>query len=53
MPLSLPVEDGGRVEGNDLYVYGSVVAVGNEMNGDTVSGTWASNGWGSASHLVC
>ena len=38
VPLSSPVDDGGRVEGSDLYVYGSVVAVGRDMNGETVSG---------------
>ena len=42
--LSSPVEDGGRVEGRALYVYGRVVAVGNDMKGDTVSEICASNG---------
>lgn len=44
MPLESAVEDGGRVDGMGLYVYGRVVAVGNEMNGDTVKGIWASRG---------
>jgi hypothetical protein len=38
------VIDGGKVEGTLLYVYGSVTAVGKEMNGETVNGTWASSG---------
>ena len=41
---SEPVEEGGSVEGRDLYVYGSVVAVGSDTNGDTVRGTWARSG---------
>lgn len=40
----LPVDEGGNVDGSVLYVYGRVVAVGNEMNGDTVKGIWASRG---------
>ena len=48
----LPVEEGGRVEGNVLYVYGSVVAVGSEMKGETVRGTWASRGWASEGESV-
>ena len=36
--------DDGKVEGTLLYVYGSVTAEGNETKGDTVNGTWASNG---------
>ncbi len=39
MPFMSPVEDGGSVEGRDLYVYGRVVAVGKETKGETVSGT--------------
>ncbi len=38
-PVVWPVDDEGKVEGSDLYVYGSVVAVGRLMNGDTVKGT--------------
>lgn len=45
-PLESAVEDGGRVEGKALYVYGSVVAVGSDMNGDTVRGICARYGWG-------
>lgn len=41
-----PVDEGGRVDGRVLYVYGSVVAVGRETNGDTVNGTCASSGSG-------
>lgn len=40
----LPVEDCGNVEGSVLYVYGSVVAVGSDMKGETVSGICASSG---------
>lgn len=40
----VPVEEGGSVEGSVLYVYGRVVAVGREMKGETVRGTWASSG---------
>lgn len=43
-PLESAVDEGGRVEGNGLYVYGRVVAVGKEMKGDTVNGIWASKG---------
>lgn len=43
-PMPAPVEDGGNVDGIDLYVYGNVVAVGSEMNGETVNGICASNG---------
>jgi hypothetical protein len=32
------------VDGSDLYVYGKVVAVGSEMKGDTVKGSWARRG---------
>lgn len=35
----VPMDDCGRVEGIFLYVYGRVVAVGREMNGETVNGT--------------
>lgn len=42
----VPVDDCGNVDGSVLYVYGSVVAVGKETNGETVSGTCASRGWG-------
>lgn len=47
-----PVEEGGSVDGRVLYVYGRVVAVGRDTNGDTVSGTCASRGCvpGSVSH---
>jgi hypothetical protein len=38
------VDDGGRVEGKLLYVYGRVVAVGRETNGETVNGTCARRG---------
>jgi len=44
-PLASAVDEGGNVDGRGLYVYGSVVAVGSEMNGETVKGIWASNGW--------
>ncbi len=43
------VADGGSVEGRVLYVYGRVVAVGRETNGETVRGTWTSTGCGSGS----
>jgi hypothetical protein len=40
-----PVEDGGNDDGSGLlYVYGSVVAVGRDTNGDTVKGTCARRG---------
>lgn len=39
------VEDGGKVDGRVLYVYGRVVAVGRETNGETVRGTCAKRGW--------
>ena len=42
----VPVDDCGNVDGSVLYVYGSVVAVGKETNGETVSGTCARRGWG-------
>lgn len=35
----MPVAEGGRVEGMDLYVYGRVVAVGRLTKGETVRGT--------------
>jgi hypothetical protein len=45
----LPVDDGGKVDGSVLYVYGRVVAVGNEIKGETVRGICASSGWDSPS----
>ena len=39
-----PVEEGGSVDGRVLYVYGRVVAVGRDTNGDTVRGTCARSG---------
>lgn len=45
VPLLSAVDEGGNVDGRGLYVYGSVVAVGNEMNGETVRGIWARRGW--------
>lgn len=44
LELESTVTDDGRVESTLLYVYGSVTVDGKEMNGDTVNGTWASNG---------
>lgn len=44
-PEESAVDDGGRVDGSGLYVYGRVVAVGSEMKGETVRGIWASSGW--------
>lgn len=43
------MDDAGSVEGRVLYVYGRVVAVGSETNGDTVNGIWARRGWEPAS----
>lgn len=40
----VPVDDAGSVDGMVLYVYGRVVAVGRETNGDTVNGTCANSG---------
>ena len=40
----VPVDEGGNVEGRVLYVYGKVVAVGRDTNGDTVRGTCARRG---------
>lgn len=42
----------GRVAGTVLYVYGRVTAVGREMKGETVRGTWASRGCDSATSLA-
>jgi hypothetical protein len=39
-----PVEGGGNVDGKVLYVYGRVVALGRDTNGDTVKGTCARRG---------
>lgn len=39
-----PVDEGGKVEGRFLYVYGRVVAVGKDTKGETVSGTCWSRG---------
>ena len=47
-PLASPVEDGGRVDGSVLYVYGRVVAVGKEIKGETVKGICASSRCGSS-----
>ena len=33
------------MDGSVLCVYGRVVAAGREMDGDTVKGTCANNGW--------
>lgn len=44
LPLLSVVDEGGNVDGKGLYVYGRVVAVGNEMNGETVRGICASRG---------
>ena len=52
LPFESAVEDGGRVDGRGLYVYGSVVAVGSEMNGETVKGIWASKGWAPVENLA-
>jgi hypothetical protein len=43
--VAVPVDEGGSVDGRVLYVYGRVVEVGRETNGDTVNGTCASRGW--------
>jgi hypothetical protein len=45
-PLS-DITEGGREEGTDRNVYGSVTAVGRDKKGETVKGTWASKGCGS------
>jgi hypothetical protein len=45
-----PVDDGGRVEGRLLYVYGKVVAEGKDTNGETVNGTCANNRCGPKSY---
>lgn len=44
--------EGGRAVGAALYVYGRVTAVGSDINGETVRGTWASKGWDSTIWLV-
>lgn len=33
------------MDGRGLYVYGRVGAVGSEMKGETVRGTWERRGW--------
>ena len=42
--LGSAVDDGGSVDGRGRYVYGRGVAVGKEMNGETVKGIWARRG---------
>lgn len=44
-PFGGSMQDWGSVEGRDLYVYGRVVWVGRERNGETVRGSCARSGW--------
>lgn len=43
-PGDVSVDAGGNVDDRFLYVYGRVVAVGNDTKGETVSGTCWSRG---------